>query len=39
LAKAECRNEEPALRKLGDGRDVACVLQTSGSQPVTITLN
>jgi peptide/nickel transport system ATP-binding protein len=39
LAKAECRSEEPALRKLGDGRDVACVLQTSGSQPVTITLN
>jgi len=39
LAKAECRSEEPALRKLGDGRDVDCVLQTSGSQPVTITLN
>jgi len=39
LAKAECRSEEPALRKLGDGRDVACVLQTSGSHPVTITLN
>ena len=39
LAKEECKTQEPGLRKLGDGRDVACVLQTSGSQPVTITLN
>ena len=39
LAKEECKTQEPGLRKLGDGRDVTCVLQTSGSQPVTITLN
>lgn len=39
LAKEECKTQEPGLRKLGDGRDVACVLQTAGSQPVTITLN
>jgi len=39
LAKAECASNEPELRKLADGRDVSCVLQTAGSQPVTITLN
>ena len=39
LAKEECKTQEPGLRKLGDGRDVACVLQTAGNQPVTITLN
>lgn len=39
LAKPECSTQEPELRKLADGRDVSCVLQTSGSQPVTITLN
>ena len=39
LAKEECKTQEPGLRKLGDGRDVACVLQTAGSKPVTITLN
>jgi peptide/nickel transport system ATP-binding protein len=39
LAKEECKTQEPELRKLSDGRNVACVLQTSGSQPVTITLN
>ena len=39
LAKEECKTQEPGLRKLGDGRDVACVLQTAGSQPITITLN
>ena len=39
LAKVECKTQEPGLRKLGDGRDVACVLQTAGNQPVTITLN
>ena len=38
LAKEECKTQEPGLRKLGDGRDVACVLQTAGNQPVTITL-
>jgi oligopeptide/dipeptide ABC transporter ATP-binding protein len=39
LAKPECSSNEPELRKLADGRDVSCVLQTAGSQPVTITLN
>ena len=39
LAKPECSTQEPELRKLADGRDVSCVLQTSGNQPVTITLN
>ena len=39
LAKPECSTQEPELRKLADGRDVSCVLQASGSQPVTITLN
>ena len=39
LATEECKTQEPGLRKLGDGRDVACVLQTAGNQPVTITLN
>lgn len=39
LAKPECRSEEPELRSLADGRSVACVLQSSGSQPVTITLD
>ena len=39
LAKPECSTQEPELRKLADGREVSCVLQTSGSQPVTITLN
>ena len=39
LAKEECKTQEPGLRKLGDGRDVACVLQTAGNQPVTITLH
>ena len=39
LAKEECKTQEPGLRKLGDGRDVACVLQAAGNQPVTITLN
>ena len=39
LAKPECSNSEPELRRLADGRDVSCVLQTAGSQPVTITLN
>lgn len=39
LAKEECKTQEPGLRKLGDGRDVACVLQTAGNQPVTITLS
>jgi peptide/nickel transport system ATP-binding protein len=39
LAKPECRSEEPELRRLADGRSVACVLQSSGSQPVTITLD
>jgi peptide/nickel transport system ATP-binding protein len=39
LAKPECSTQEPELRRLADGRDVSCVLQTSGSQPVTITLN
>ena len=39
LAKEECKTQEPGLRKLGDGRDVAGVLQTAGNQPVTITLN
>jgi len=39
LAKPECSTQEPELRKLADGRDVSCVLQNSGSQPVTITLN
>ncbi len=39
LAKTECASNEPELRKLADGRDVSCVLQTAGSQPVTITLN
>ena len=39
LAKEECKTQEPGLRKLGDGRDVACVLQTAGSQPVPITLH
>jgi len=39
LAKPECSTQEPELRKLADGRDVSCVLQTAGSQPVTITLN
>ena len=39
LAKPECSSNEPELRRLADGRDVSCVLQTAGSQPVTITLN
>jgi peptide/nickel transport system ATP-binding protein len=39
LAKPECSTNEPELRRLADGRDVSCVLQTAGSQPVTITLN
>ena len=39
LAKPECSSNEPGLRRLADGRDVSCVLQTAGSQPVTITLN
>jgi oligopeptide/dipeptide ABC transporter ATP-binding protein len=39
LAKPECSSIEPELRRLADGRDVSCVLQTAGSQPVTITLN
>ena len=39
LAKPECSSSEPELRRLADGRDVSCVLQTAGSQPVTITLN
>jgi peptide/nickel transport system ATP-binding protein len=39
LAKPECSRNEPELRRLADGRDVSCVLQTAGSQPVTITLN
>jgi peptide/nickel transport system ATP-binding protein len=39
LAKSECSSNEPELRRLADGRDVSCVLQTAGSQPVTITLN
>ena len=39
LAKPECSTQEPELRRLADGRDVSCVLQTSGSQPVTVTLN
>ena len=39
LAKPECSSNEPELRRLADGRDVSCVLQTAGSQPVTLTLN
>jgi len=39
LAKPECSSNDPELRRLADGRDVSCVLQTAGSQPVTITLN
>jgi len=39
LAKPECSSNEPELRRLADGQDVSCVLQTAGSQPVTITLN
>ncbi len=39
LAKPECSTNQPELRRLADGRDVSCVLQTAGSQPVTITLN
>ncbi len=39
LAKPECSGNEPELRRLADGRDVSCVLQTAGSQPVTLTLN
>jgi peptide/nickel transport system ATP-binding protein len=39
LAKPECSSSEPELRRLADGRDVSCVLQTAGSQPVTITLS
>jgi oligopeptide/dipeptide ABC transporter ATP-binding protein len=38
LAKEECKKIEPNFRTLGDGRSVACVLQTAGAQPVSISL-
>lgn len=39
LAKDECKKIEPDFRTLNDGRSVACVLQTAGAQPVSISLS
>lgn len=39
LAMDECKNVEPELRTLSDGRKVACFLQTNGSNPVPISIN
>lgn len=39
LVMEECKNVEPEFRTLSDGRRVACFLQTSDSEPVTISID
>ena len=36
LVMQKCREIEPIFQKLSDGRSVACLLQTNGSEPIPI---